>query len=160
VDISVHECFATPQILLDKQNYRPEFALTLSAIKHTSPMQFGKEMAMTQPWLAVGYHFFNDHDTLPAIFSDVRKTYDGPLALATDYMVFNVTKKDIRVRMAAIDQAIWPLPPTRPKKTSGSTGDSFSDFIKGGGEWMPETLDRIWNDFNQRNGTDYKVPSK
>lgn len=160
VDISVHECFATPQILLDKQNYRPEFALTLSAIKHTSPMQFGKVMAMTQPRLAVGYHFFNDHDTLPMIYSDVRKTYDGPLALATDYMVFNVTKKDIRVRMAAIDEAIWPLPPTRPKKTSGSMADSFSDFIKGGSEWMPETLEQIWADFNQRNGTDYKVPLK
>ena len=29
VDISVHECFASPQILLDKQKYRPEFALNL-----------------------------------------------------------------------------------------------------------------------------------
>ena len=32
--------------------------------------------------------------------SDIRQTYDGPLALAVDYMVFNVTKDDIRVRMA------------------------------------------------------------
>jgi ribonuclease Z len=32
-------------------------------------------------------------------------TYDGPLALATDYMVFNVTRDDVRVRMAAIDPA-------------------------------------------------------
>ena len=30
----------------------------------------------------------------------VRSTYDGPLALSTDLMVFNVTKNDIRVRMA------------------------------------------------------------
>ena len=96
VDISIHECFAAPQILLDKQKYRPDFALQLSAIKHTSPMQFGKVMAMTKPRLAVGYHFYNDHDTLPAQMADVRKLYDGPLAMATDYMVFNVTRDKIQ----------------------------------------------------------------
>ena len=35
---------------------------------------------------------------------------DGPLALAVDYMVFNITKDDIRVRMAAVDEDIWPMP--------------------------------------------------
>ena len=71
VDLSVHECFASPQILLDKQKYRPDFALSLSAIKHTSPQQFGKIMAMTKPRLAVGYHFYNDHDTLPEQLADI-----------------------------------------------------------------------------------------
>jgi len=160
VDLSVHECFASPQILLDKQNYRPDFALNLSAIKHTSPQQFGKIMAMTKPRLAVGYHFYNDHDTLPEQLAEVRKTYDGPLAMATDYMVFNVTKGEVRVRMAAVDQDIWPTEPTRAKMTSPSMADNFSDFIIGGSEWMPEILDKIWADFNERNGTNYKVPVK
>ena len=97
-DLSVHECFASPQILLEKQKYPPDFALSLSVFKHTSPQQFGKVMAMTQPRLAVGFHFYNDHDTLPVMLEQVRKTYDGPLAMATDYMVFNVTPDDIRVR--------------------------------------------------------------
>jgi ribonuclease Z len=112
VDISVHECFASPQILLDKQKYPPDFALALSVMKHTSPQQFGKVMAMTKPRLAVGYHFYNDHDTLPVMLEQVRRTYDGPLAMAMDYMVFNVTKEEIRVRMAAVDTEIWPTPPT------------------------------------------------
>lgn len=158
VDISVHECFASPQILLDKQKYRPDFALALSAIKHTSPQQFGKVMAMTKPRLAVGYHFYNDHDTLPEQLADVRATYDGPLAMATDYMVFNVTKDDIRVRMAAVDQDIWPTEPTRPKQVSESMGDDFTDFIISGKEWMPEILEKIWATFNDRNGTNYKPP--
>ena len=160
VDISIHECFAAPQILLDKQKYRPDFALQLSAIKHTSPMQFGKVMAMTKPRLAVGYHFYNDHDTLPAQMADVRKLYDGPLAMATDYMVFNVTKDDIRIRMAAIDEEVWPTEPTRAKEVSPTIADNFSDFTISGKEWMPEVLNQIWNDFNERNDTDFEVPTK
>ena len=81
---------------------------------HTSPAQFGKVMAETKPRMAVGYHFFNDFDTVPPVLRDIRMTYDGPLALATDYMVFNVTKDDIKVRMAAVDEDIWPQPSTIP----------------------------------------------
>ena len=32
---------------------------------------------------------------------EIRSTYDGLVEVAIDYMVFNVTKDDIRVRMAA-----------------------------------------------------------
>ena len=42
------ESFASPLILLEKQKYRPDFALALSVKKHTSPQQFGKVMAMTE----------------------------------------------------------------------------------------------------------------
>jgi ribonuclease Z len=160
VDLSVHECFASPQILLDKQNYRPDFALALSIFKHTSPQQFGKVMAMTEPRLAVGYHFYNDHDTLPAMLEQVRKTYTGPLAMATDYMVFNVTKDDIRVRMAAVDEEIWPSKPTRPKETDPVEGDTFSEFVKNGTEPMSDLVKQIYADFNERNGTNVELPSK
>ena len=48
-------------------------------------------------------------------------------------MVFNVTKKDIRVRMAAYDEDIWPLPSVT-KKESADPKDrvGFSDYITGG----------------------------
>ncbi len=160
VDISVHECFASPQILLEKQKYRPEFALSLSVFKHTSPQQFGKVMAMTEPRLAVGYHFYNDHDTLPVMLEEVRKTYDGPLAMATDYMVFNVTKDDVRVRMAAVEEEIWPTNPTRPKEVKPGVGDSFSKFVKSGTEPMSELVEGIYRDFNEKNGTNVEVPQK
>jgi ribonuclease Z len=158
VDLSVHESFASPQILLDKQNYPPDFALRLSVFKHTSPQQFGKVMAMTKPRLAVGYHFYNDHDTLPVMLEQVRRTYDGPLAMATDYMVFNVTKKDIRVRMAAIDEEIWPTEATRPKERGPGTPNTFSAFTIGGKEPMTELVTQIYADFNERNGTDVPLP--
>ena len=159
-DLSIHECFAAPQILLDKQKYPPDFALSLSVFKHTSPQQFGKVMAMTEPRLAVGYHFYNDYDTLPVMLEQVRRTYDGPLAMATDYMVFNVTKEDIRVRMAAVDSEIWPTDPTRPKKRDPSAGDTFSEFTKSGKEPMSDLVKQIYSNFNERNGTKVKVPVK
>lgn len=158
VDISVHESFASPQILLEKQKYPPDFALALSVFKHTSPQQFGKVMSMTQPRLAVGYHFYNDYDTLPIMLEEVRRTYDGPLAMATDYMVFNVTKDDIRVRMAAIDEDIWPTDATRPKLTDPQAGDTFSEFTKSGKEPMPELTREIYRDFNETNGTNIEPP--
>jgi ribonuclease Z len=94
------------------------------------------------------------------MLEEVRKTYDGPLAMATDYMVFNVTKEDIRVRMAAVDEEIWPTNPTRPKEVGLSLGDTFSDFIKSGNEPMSEIVDGIYRDFNERNNTNVEVPKK
>ncbi len=157
-DISIHECFASPQILLDRQKYPPSLALALSVFKHTSPQQFGKVMSMTQPRLAVGYHFYNDHDTLPVMLEQVRRTYDGPLAMAMDYMVFNVTKDDIRVRMAAVDTDIWPSLSTRPTKRNPPEGDLFSAFMRGGREPMPELIKGIYDDFNENNGTNVAIP--
>jgi ribonuclease Z len=78
--------------------------------------------------------------------------------MATDYMVFNVTKDNIRVRMAAVDQEIWPTDPTRPKKRDPSAGDSFSAFTKSGKELMPDLIDQIYRGFNERNSTDVPVP--
>jgi ribonuclease Z len=114
VDIAIHECFISPESLVEKKGYTPQAALNVGTQIHTSPGQFGKVMAETNPRLAVGYHFFNDFDTVPPVLRDIRMTYDGPLALAVDYMVFNVTKDDIRVRMAAVDEDVWPQPSTIP----------------------------------------------
>jgi len=160
VDISVHESFAPPGVLIDKQKYPPPFALQLSTLIHTAPAQFGKVMAMTKPRMAVGYHFYNDHDTLPRALEDVRKTYDGPVAMATDYMVFNVTKEDIKVRMAAIDEDIWPLPPTRPWQVDRSQkGGTMSDFTKSGDFFMKDLLDKIWGEVNEKYGSKAKLPA-
>lgn len=159
VDISVHECFAPPQILIDKQNYPPPFALALSTLAHTSPVQFGRIMEMTKPRIAVGYHFYNDHDTLPPQLEEVRKVYDGPMVMAADYMVFNITKDNIRVRMAAIDEDIWPLASTRPEQIDRSQkGGTMSEFIKSGDYFMKEELSEIWDEVNKKYETDAKLP--
>ncbi len=160
VDIAIHECFVSPESLVLKQGFTPQAALNVGTVIHTSPAQFGKVMAATEPRMAVGYHFFNDFDTLPAVLRDIRMTYDGPLALATDYMVFNVTKEEIRVRMAAVDEDIWPPPATRqlvpPSRKLQRV--QLSDYMRGSRVVYKDVLERLYDDINRRFGSNEKVP--
>ena len=158
VDISVHECYDATKVVIDRINYPPKTALPLSTIVHTGPEQFGKIMAMTQPRLAVGYHFFNDFDTLPEAVKSVAETYDGPVAFATDYMVFNVTKDDIRVRMAVVDEDIWPMPATRKKVIDTSTVVEYGEFTASGEYIMRDIIERVWSDINNEYGTNVPLP--
>jgi len=159
-DLAIHECFAPPSVLIEKQKFPAGTALNVGTQVHTSPAQFGKVMAEIEPRMAVGYHFFNDFDTEPVVLADVRKTYDGPLALATDYMVFNVTQDDVRVRMAAIDEDIWPQPPTQkalPPDLSQRIG--FSDFIMSGRVAFEEVVKGIYDEINEKYGTNVPPPA-
>jgi ribonuclease Z len=158
-DIAIHECFAPPSVLIDKQKFPPADALNVGTQVHTSPAQFGKVMSDIKPRLAVGYHFFNDFDTLPVVEGMVRETYDGPLALATDYMVFNVTKDNIVVRMAAIDEDIWPMPSVTEKLPADpSQKIGFSDFINSGRVPYTDVVDKIYKDINKRYGSNVETP--
>ena len=158
VDVSIHECFASPEILIEKQNYQPEFALWLSTLAHTSPAQFGKIMSETKPRLAIGYHFYNDYDTYPYILNGVRSTYDGPLSLATDYMVYNITRDDIKVRMAVVDDEIWPLPPVRPKVLNAEDRMDYGEFPASGKVPMMDVLREVWDGVNEEYGIDAQLP--
>ncbi len=158
-DISIHECFVPSVLLVEKQNFSPSEALQVGTAAHTSPEQFGRVMSITQPRMAVGYHFQNDFDTAPEVFSRVRKTYDGPLALAEDYMVFNVTADDIRVRMSAVDEDIWPPPPQREKQAPDTElMVPMSGFVRGGERAMPDVVGPIYDEINRLYGTDIQMP--
>ncbi len=99
-DISVHESFLASVLLIKKQGFNVLESLNVGTQGHTSPEQFGKVMSLTKPRMAVGYHFYNDADTAPEMRRRIAKTYNGDLTLAQDFMVFNVTKDNIRVRMS------------------------------------------------------------
>ncbi len=159
-DISIHEAFITPESLVEKQGFTPEAALNVGTQIHTSPAQFGKVMAETKPRMAVAYHFFNDFDTSPQVLRDIRKTYDGPLALATDYMVFNVTKEDIRVRMAVVDEDIWPQPSTIPLVPPDPKllRTEFSQWLLDGRVVHRDVLEEIYSEINEMFGSNAKVP--
>jgi len=158
-DLAIHECFAPPQILVDKQKFTPGGALNVGTQVHTSPLMFGKVMSTIKPRMAVGYHFFNDYDTGPVVEAEVRRTYDGPLALARDYMVFNVTKDSLRVRMTAYDEDIWPLPATMaklPPDVSQRVG--FTDYINGGRVIYDDLIKEMYDEINTLYGTNIPLP--
>ena len=158
-DIAIHECFAPPSIMVNKQKFAVADALNVATQVHTSPAMFGKVMSTIKPRMAVGYHVFNDFDTAPQIMKEIRQTYDGPVELAIDYMVFNVTKDNIRVRMAAIEEAVWPQPsitktlPADPSKRVG-----FSKYIFGGRVVFKDVIKFYYDQTNKMFGTDYKPP--
>jgi ribonuclease Z len=159
VDLAIHECFAPPSIMVNKQKFAVGDALNVATQVHTSPAMFGKVMAETRPRMAVGYHVFNDFDTKPQIMSEIRQTYDGPVELASDYMVFNVTKDDIRVRMAAIDEAIWPQPSIYPPEAADpSKRVGFTDYLIQGRVVFKDVIDFYYDQTNKMFDTDFKAP--
>lgn len=147
--------------MVEKQGFSPQAALNVGTVIHTSPAQFGKVMAKTNPRMAVAYHFFNDFDTQPYVLKDIRRSYDGPLALAVDYMVFNITKEeDVKVRMATVDEDIWPQPSTIPLVPPDVKLQRtfMSDWLKEGRIIHKDILEVIYSEINEKYGTNEKVP--
>jgi ribonuclease Z len=138
-DVAIHETFLTPPDLVKFYGQSPGQAILVGTFIHTSPPAFGKVMSTIKPRHAIGYHFFNEKGTHDDILKGVMTTYTGPLTLATDNMVWNITKDDIVVRdIVSPDQAWAVNGPNRPPKppARGSVPDPMTDFIKQG-RWQP-----------------------
>ncbi len=134
-DIAIHETFLVPEQLVRLYGQSPQQALGVGTQIHTSPQAFGKVMSAIKPRHAIGYHFFNDENTRYGIYDGVRETYDGPLSLATDNMIWNITKGGIKERMTISPDAAWSVAgPTKPPKppARGTVPDPITDYIKAG----------------------------
>ena len=138
--------------MMEKYGFSAVAALNVATGVHTPPASFGKVMSMIKPRMAVAYHFFNDFDTRYPIQEGIRRTYDGPLTMATDLLVWNVTKDDIRVRQVIVDDESWPAKsPTKPDEPDASAKVDFSAFIKGGKMDMSKTLGPLMEKFKKEN---------
>jgi len=156
-DLAIHECFITVPDLIKKFKFTPQTALAVGTQIHTSPEAFGKMMSIIKPRMAVAYHFFNDFDTSGAILGGIRSTYDGPLSLAEDYMVWNITKDDIQVRMMIIDEDVWPPPATeKPEQPDPSLRIPYSDMIAGGRYDVADVIQPIYDEINEEYGLNEK----
>ena len=110
-------------------------------------------MSLIKPRMAVAYHFFKDFDTTASINDAIRTTYDGPLSLSEDYMVWNITKDEIRVRMAIIDEDVWPPPATEaPLIPDPSLRIPYSDMIGGGKYDMKNVIQPVYDEINEKYG--------
>ena len=154
-DIAIHETFLVPDDLVKFYGQSPGQALGVGTQIHTSPPAFGKVMSTIKPRHAIGYHFFNEQGTHDNVLQGVRSTYSGPLSLATDNMVWNITKDKIVERMIVSPDQAWGVngpnkPPPPPK--AGTVPDPISDFIKGG-RWQPaeQAQAELVDDFKKEN---------
>ncbi len=156
-DLAIHECFITVPDMITKFNFTPQSALTVGTQIHTAPEAFGKVMSIIKPRMAVAYHFFKDYDTTAPINDRIRTTYDGPLSLAEDYMVWNITKDDIRVRMAVIDEDVWPPPASeKPQLPDPSIRIPYSDEILSGKLDVKDVIQPTYDEINKKYGLDEK----
>jgi len=152
-DLAIHECFMTPTLLMKKYGFSAHTALLVATEVHTPPAGFGIVMSRIKPRMAVAYHFFNDYDTRYPIYEGIRRYYKGPLTMATDLIVWNVTKENIRVREVIVDDASWPAksstPPDQPDRKLKTP---FTQFVDQGKMDVTKQLQPLIDSFKKENG--------
>ena len=157
-DLVIHEAFMVPNDFVVLYNQPPQLAWRACCAFHTSGQAFGKIMSSIKPTHAVAYHFLNEEATRYNLYDAIRETYDGPLSMATDNMVWNVTPDGVEERMAVITEDAWSVPgPTLqgPPEPKGRR-PVFSDLINAG-YWIDayeaqnEAMDRHMEKYGLQN---------
>lgn len=119
VDVFIHEAFIPPEPFAEKSNMPLEIARNIVYMAHTPPDMLGRVFNLAQPVLGVGTHYFQDDDLIDLMFDGIASTYDGPVAIAQDLTVFNVTPEQIVIRQAKTDWLWWA--PEDPDAEGGDT---------------------------------------
>lgn len=173
-DLVIHESFVAVPTMVSKMGFTPESALLVGTQIHTAPEAFGKVMAEIQPRMAVAYHFFKDFDTTAEVNDRIRTTYNGPLSLAEDFMVWNITDEEILVRMAVVDEDTWSPPLAGEAEPPGGDADrgmfsensgipvealNYSDFIISE-KWdgVDEALRGVYKEAEEALGQEFPYP--
>lgn len=133
-DLVIHECFPTPEGLAEFNQWDSMREATfVSSYIHTPPEGFGKVMSEIRPRMAVAFHTVLLPDIRQTMLESIRKTYDGPLTIATDLMVWNVTKDEITMREAVVPDRVSPPPTTAGFHTAKRSGEAkMSDYVMSG----------------------------
>jgi ribonuclease Z len=151
-DFVIHEAFASPSFFQEDYGQPPQLAWRACCEFHTSGPAFGKIMSEIEPGYAVAYHTMEEAH--PDLLLAIRSTYDGPLSIARDMMVWNITRDGVKERMAVSPDRASAVPgPTPQPPPEPGRPDPMSDFIRAG-EWGPgfnaqnEMLDEHMKRFN------------
>jgi ribonuclease Z len=129
-DLAIHESFMGPELFVELYSQPPQLAWRACCAFHTSGQAFGKVMSVVKPRHAVAYHFLNEEATRYSLYDNIRETYDGPLSMAADMMVWNITKDKVTERMAVSTEEAWAVPgPTRQSGPDKNQPPVYSKFI-------------------------------
>lgn len=143
VDVLISEIVVDPQIWVSRQTgithpHNPTFeaamvnAEAVQENSHTPQKAFGymlkqMEKAGKAPRLAVGTHFQASDDTIILALEDIRSRYRGPVTIATDLMVLNVTRHAIEQRRAIVSDYGWSAQWTDPRQVNGTFDPKYAD---------------------------------
>ena len=130
-DIVMHEVGPDPGVFAATMAVTIERANSMIASSHTLPVALGKIFELTQPRLAVATHILANANTVLPSVDGIREHYDGPLVVARDFMVFNVTKDEITQRMGIGASNPWVHTEAEREGTPQFAADDLnSDLIK------------------------------
>jgi len=90
------------------------------------------------------------------VLEGIKQTCDGPLTLADDMLVWNVTKDDIRVRDIVYEENVWSPPLVRQVPVNRSIMLDVSDEMKAGAMNMGALIQLIYDRANKLYGTNEK----
>ena len=99
MDVFIHEVFPSPE------EYAVQTKMPLQHAKnalgeHTIPEELGLVFDIAKPGIGVGSHYTLGDALIDSAFESLRTTYDGPVMLAHDLSVINVTPEQIVIRQA------------------------------------------------------------
>jgi ribonuclease Z len=147
VDVLIHEMVVPPETWAAKNStLKPgdpgwEQALSMAQAvqdsSHTPQKAFGYILSKTNPRLGIATHFQVNDDTVGPAMKDIRSWYQGPVAIATDLLVINVSKDNIKQRYAKVSDYSWYPTDTKlyspdqlaPAKYSSPTAQLNSELL-------------------------------
>ena len=147
-----------PQHLLGDQEVRKRFereAKAAAAVLHPNVIAIhgvssGDEREML-PYLVMPY--------VRGSSLQARLDKQGPLSLAEDYMVWNVTKDEIKVRQTLVDHHSWNPPaayPAEPVKAEDRVG--YSPEIEAGRLDVDDVIKPIYEEASKALGKEFEYP--
>ncbi|MEH6593826.1 MAG: MBL fold metallo-hydrolase [Halioglobus sp.] len=134
-DVFIHEVFPIPEeyALVTKM---PLEHATNALAQHTTPKELGLVFDIARPGIGIGSHYTLGDAMVDSFFKGVGATYDGPVMLAHDLSVINVTPEQIVIRQAKTSMlAEVPEPPVLEgvDMSPGQRSDSRRP------DWLTET---------------------
>jgi ribonuclease Z len=109
VDLLIHESFPSASVFAKKANIPLEQAEIVVNHSHTSPVTAAKVFKEAGARMSAIWHLVVDHDTVGPAYQEIRSQYDGPVTIAQDLTVFNITQQAVITRQAIIDPVAWPV---------------------------------------------------
>ena len=81
---------------------------------------------------------------------------------AQDFMVWNITKEGVRTRMAVVNPESFPTPALVEKVVDASADRYIPPawVMEGWAKEATPVVEKVYSDFNEEHGTDFKFQSK
>lgn len=109
---------------------------------HTSARAAGMIFDLTRPRLAVMFHHRLNSDVIVPLVDEVRQTYDGPVAIAEDFMVLNISPDGVKQRMAVTSSHPHPVTEMLGMKDNGYRPEEMrqpSEWIRDAEVRLPDS---------------------